>query len=920
MKKLLISILALSCLLVSLFTFPALALDTVLYVAPSAAGAADGSSWEDAMTLDDAWSAATPGTKIFMREGTYTRTSVLTLKDGVSVYGGFAGTEVSEDERALSDVDVNGIVEAWEFTHATLLTGNIRFFNGLNNADAVVDGLTMTSTGNTTAGSVISLFTGNVLQNAIVTSSNNATRGVVYLDGGKLLSSYIHHNVTNSDRGCISIYYNNGSEATVSHCRIENNKAQYGGGIYSRSSQKVSIVNNLIIGNEATMRGGGVYLGSGSNPPANAWVINNTITANTVSNAEYTEGGNGDGSGIFAEGGDYVYNNVITGNTGPVNSQQVANSNKGGNFHFKYNAIGNLAGIDWTAVSGTVINENNIDLNGSESLFSTGYIPAPAGLLDNGGDKTLYPDYVVNSLTLKDLKRDVRVQGGQIDIGAYENIEPAADPEISLTGAAVPYDGAPHTLTATTNPAGLPVTYTYNGSAIAPSDIGSYTVVATVDCTDNDIYYYGTATAILEIKAVHTITASAGANGTISPTGAVLVTDGTDQSFTFIPAAGYAVDTVTVDGAEVTLTEGVYTFENVTEDHTINVTFMQVYHLDIAAGPGGTIASGTSGDYPEGTVINIAAAPSPGNVFNKWTSSAGGTFGNQTSSTTTFTMPAEAVTITATFNLIYDGSDISPIYSIRATAGTGGSISPSGIRTVTENKSITFTITADQGYLIEDVLVDGMSVGAVNTYTFTAVSANHTIEAKFVHDCPSKPFTDVDTTQWYHEGIDYVLTSGLFNGTSATTFEPDSAMTRSMLVTVLHRLEGVPAASSGNPFADVAAGTWYTDAIAWAAENDIVKGYDADTFGPNDPITREQMAAVLYRYASYKGYNLTTSNDLDAFADAGDVSAWALAAMKWAVGEELITGVSSTSLDPAGNASRAQVATILMRFVENIVK
>ena len=137
---------------------------------------------------------------------------------------------------------------------------------------------------------------------------------------------------------------------------------------------------------------------------------------------------------------------------------------------------------------------------------------------------------------------------------------------------------------------------------------------------------------------------------------------------------------------------------------------------------------------------------------------------------------------------------------------------------------------------------------------------------------------------------------------------------------MIWRLDKEPDATVANLFADVASGTWYTDAVAWAAENEIVQGYDEDIFGPNDSITREQMAAILYRYASYKGYDLTAANDLAGYTDSGNVSAWALTAIKWAVAEELITGVSSTSLDPAGNASRAQVATILMRFVGNIVK
>ncbi len=261
------------------------------------------------------------------------------------------------------------------------------------------------------------------------------------------------------------------------------------------------------------------------------------------------------------------------------------------------------------------------------------------------------------------------------------------------------------------------------------------------------------------------------------------------------------------------------------------------------------------------------------------------------------------------------GSSTPVTYTITATAETGGTITPTGATTAVQYSNKTFTITPNEGYIISDVLIDGVSVGAVTQYTFSSITANHTIAAKFEHDCPSKAFTDVDTSLWYHEGIDYVLLAGLFNGTSATTFEPNADMTRAMLVTVLWRLDGEPNTAAANHFSDVSAGTWYTDAVIWAAENNIVEGYDADTFGPNDPITREQMAAILYRYASYKGYDVSASDSLETFTDLETISNWALTSVKWAVAEGLITGVSETTLDPAGNASRAQVATILMRFV-----
>jgi hypothetical protein len=283
--------------------------------------------------------------------------------------------------------------------------------------------------------------------------------------------------------------------------------------------------------------------------------------------------------------------------------------------------------------------------------------------------------------------------------------------------------------------------------------------------------------------------------------------------------------------------------------------------------------------------------------------------------------PAPSVTVTVGTPVV--NRTRSTTYTIGATAGMGGAISPNGTIQVAENGSKAFIITPDTGYEIRDVLVDGKSVGKVTEYAFSGISSNHTIEAQFVtHEtvCAAKKFSDVDTSLWYHEGIDFAFASGLFKGTSETTFEPNADMTRAMLVSVLWRLDKEPNSTAANLFADIASGTWYAKAVTWAAENDIVAGYNAELFGPNDTITREQMASILYRYATYKGYDLTPSKDLTAFSDAGDVSTWAITAMKWAVGEELITGVSAANLEPAGKASRAQVAAILMRFVDTVVK
>ncbi len=183
------------------------------------------------------------------------------------------------------------------------------------------------------------------------------------------------------------------------------------------------------------------------------------------------------------------------------------------------------------------------------------------------------------------------------------------------------------------------------------------------------------------------------------------------------------------------------------------------------------------------------------------------------------------------------------------------------------------------------------------------------------------PFTDVKDDAWYADSVEYAVKHGLFKGMTQTTFEPETPMSRAMFVTVLYRMAGEPDASKyDNPFDDVKDGTWYTDAVCWAASNDIVKGISATKFDPDADVTREQSATLLLRYANFKKYDVSAKDDLAAFTDAGSVSSWAKDAMQWAVGAKLIQGVTAKTIVPKGNATRAQVATILMRFCENVAK
>ena len=232
-------------------------------------------------------------------------------------------------------------------------------------------------------------------------------------------------------------------------------------------------------------------------------------------------------------------------------------------------------------------------------------------------------------------------------------------------------------------------------------------------------------------------------------------------------------------------------------------------------------------------------------------------------------------------------------------------------------KSVTFTFKPDTGYKVKDVKVNGKSVGAVKTYTIDKLTVSTRIEVEFTDG--KLPFTDVHETDWFYNDVLFVYEEGLFAGTSDTTFSPNAAMTRAMLVTVLYRLEGQPAVNGRSGFSDVQYNGYYEDAVTWAADNGIVNGTSTTTFSPNANVTREQMAAILYRYAQHKKYNTAASSGLNGFTDHASVSGYAAASLEWAVAEKLVNG-SAGKLMPTGNATRAQVAAILHRFVENVAK
>ena len=203
--------------------------------------------------------------------------------------------------------------------------------------------------------------------------------------------------------------------------------------------------------------------------------------------------------------------------------------------------------------------------------------------------------------------------------------------------------------------------------------------------------------------------------------------------------------------------------------------------------------------------------------------------------------------------------------------------------------------------------------------TFTTTHLSSYVVGYAEESVWENPFTDVKDGDWFYEAVEFVVKNGLFIGTGDTAFSPDTSMTRAMLVTVLYRLEGKPAVTGTNSFTDVEDGEWYTDAVIWANANSIVTGYGEGLFGTNDPITREQLAVILYNYAKHKGYDVTKTASLESYTDASDISGWAADAMKWANVEGIIIGRTASTLDSGGNATRAEVAAIMQRFVLNFV-
>ena len=265
-----------------------------------------------------------------------------------------------------------------------------------------------------------------------------------------------------------------------------------------------------------------------------------------------------------------------------------------------------------------------------------------------------------------------------------------------------------------------------------------------------------------------------------------------------------------------------------------------------------------------------------------------------------------------------------------------------------KGSTVTITVDPDDGYELDQLMVTDKNGNKIpvtakgdGKYTFTMPAGEVTIEATFKsaewnigyvgcpkdNTCPIWPYTDAKTTDWYHDGVHFCLENGLMVGYGDNIFKPNAHTTRSMLIVMLWRLNGSPVVNYALDFADVKEGTWYTEAVRWAKSEGVAGGYGNGKFGPNDTLTREQMVTMLYRYAQYKGYDVSVGEDTNilSFGDATTVAEYAIPAMQWACGSGVVGGTAAADgsgliLDPKGSTTRAQMATMVMRFCAEIVK
>lgn len=414
-----------------------------------------------------------------------------------------------------------------------------------------------------------------------------------------------------------------------------------------------------------------------------------------------------------------------------------------------------------------------------------------------------------------------------------------------------------------------------------------------------------------------TITVKTDGNGTASASPDKAVA-GTEIRLTATPNTGYHFKEWQVISGGVTIKDNKFTMPN------DNVEVKAIFEKDAPPAPtefivtfdgnGGTSSVGSMTTTNQKLTSLPSASRSGSYSFDGWyTEKSGGT------KVTADTVFHANTTVHAHWTYIGGGGGYNPpvtYYTLRFETG-GGSDIPSVREAYNTYIDLTKYVPTWRGHIFigwysERSLMNKVS-GVYLTKDMTVYASWRVDENP---NTGANPFTDVSEKDWFYGDVMFVYENGLMLGTSKTLFSPHGTATRGMMATILWRMEGSPVPKGKNSFTDVEDGKWYADAITWTAENGIFAGYGKDKFGPDDPITREQLAAIFYRYADYKGYDLAVKGNLDKFKDADKITDYAKTAMQWAVGSGLMKGKSGNLLDPQGMATRAEIAAMLHRFIE----
>ena len=808
----------------------------------------------------------------------------------------------------------------------------------------------------------------------VLTGGSGSKGGGVYVGGGTftMTGGSIAGNTAESGGG---VYVDEGGTFTMEDGSINNNQVTSGGGggvMVNKGSFTLS--GGSITGNatsDATYGyGGGVCLYGTFNLSGDAIIQNNTKAGATDNlylgwNTINITGPLGENAriGVTAEG---VPRRFISGW-----SDNMAGEDPADYFSSDGDALGIGLNADGNVVLGSLCTTITLDPKGGTlpeySLVAGAALPIPTKTgytfdgwyenqdftgnpvadvpTDSTGELTFYAKWTVNIYTVT-----FDANGGTINNGSITEYTYSV-------GATLPTD---------VTRSGYAFAGWYDNEALSGSPV---TEITATD-TGNKTYYAKWLSTNAGVASVSVNGVAGNISGnqitvTLPPNSAL--PDGTDD-ITITPAAKAVYSNLTISTGAESVT---YTFTVTAEDETTtaNYTVTVTVATDPAAGnkadmdAAKTAVENHTWTVPQTTAnteeavkawiegqlagMNLNGA-SYTVTMTSFTAAVKGTSADRegtdgsfaftvdlskgTATGDAFTSTYAEATATVTGGVItataYTGGGGGPTtYAVTAPDVENGTVRVSPSR-ASRGTTVTITVTPDEGYELESLTVLDSRDNEITLtdkgdgkYTFTMPSGRVTVEASFAEIAPEPlPFGDVDDGDWFADAVRFVYENGMMNGVSETSFVPHATTSRSMIVTILYRLEGEPVVDYAMDFTDVAGDAYYAEAVRWAASEGIVGGYGGGLFGSEDAVTREQLAVILYRYAVYKGYDVSVGEDTNilSYDDFADLSEYAIPAMQWACGAGVITGVTDATLVPQGEATRAQVAAMLMRFVEAI--